>query len=529
MPVSSDQSDFTVPPVGLYDYIYGSLAPEDEDRVAVVDLADGTESTFATLRSHVDAAAGWLHRFGVRTGDVVALQCPNSENFIVAAHAVWRLGAVLTPVPLLSTPETVAHQIKDSGATLLLTLAGFGDGGEEAAELAGLPADRLIHLDDSRGLKQMYAERNTPPEVSFDPATHPATLPYSSGTTGLPKGVKLTHGNLVANIAQIETAGVVTREDTIFGVLPFFHIYGLTVLANAAMRLRARLLTSPRFQLNTFLAAHQDHKVTFTFIAPPVAVALAKDPAVDGHDLSALRGVFSGAAPLDDDLARAVEKRLDIRVYQGYGLTEASPVTHMNTDGNLSRGSIGRPVAGTEHKIVDPESFEEIPVPSEGVSADGELWVRGPQVMSGYLGDEEATAATLPGDGWLRTGDLARQDDRGDVYIVDRLKEIIKYKGYQVPPAELEALLLTLPDVADAAVVGVDDPATGAEIPKAYVVRQAVAEGDTRSDEEVATAIEDAVNARVEPYKKIRALEFLSEVPKSATGKILRRTLRDRG
>jgi acyl-CoA synthetase (AMP-forming)/AMP-acid ligase II len=529
MPVTSDQSDFTVPPVSLYDYIYGSLAPEDEDRVAVVDLAEGTESTFATLRSHVDAAAGWFHRFGVRTGDVVALQCPNSENFLVAAHAVWRLGAVLTPVPLLSTPETVAHQIKDSGATLLLTLAGFGDGGEEAAELAGLPAERLIHLDASRGLKQMYAERSTPPEVSIDPATHLAALPYSSGTTGLPKGVKLTHANLVANIAQIETAGVVNRADTIFGILPFFHIYGLTVLANAAMRLRARLLTSPRFQLNTFLAAHQEHKVTFTFIAPPVAVALAKDPAVDSHDLSSLRGVFSGAAPLDDDLARAVEQRLDIRVYQGYGLTEASPVTHMNTDANLSRGSVGRPVAGTEHKIVDPDSLEEIPVPAEGVSADGELWVRGPQVMSGYLGDEDATAESLPGDGWLRTGDLARQDHHGDVYIVDRLKEIIKYKGYQVPPAELEAVLLTLPDVADAAVVGASDPETGEEIPKAYVVRQAVAEGDTRSEDEVATAIEDTVNARVEPYKRIRALEFVREVPKSATGKILRRTLRDRG
>jgi acyl-CoA synthetase (AMP-forming)/AMP-acid ligase II len=356
-----------------------------------------------------------------------------------------------------------------------------------------------------------------------------AALPYSSGTTGLPKGVKLTHANLVANIAQIETAGVVNRADTIFGILPFFHIYGLTVLANAAMRLRARLLTSPRFQLNTFLAAHQEHKVTFTFIAPPVAVALAKDPAVDSHDLSSLRGVFSGAAPLDDDLARAVEQRLDIRVYQGYGLTEASPVTHMNTDANLSRGSVGRPVAGTEHKIVDPDSLEEIPVPAEGVSADGELWVRGPQVMSGYLGDEDATAESLPGDGWLRTGDLARQDHHGDVYIVDRLKEIIKYKGYQVPPAELEAVLLTLPDVADAAVVGASDPETGEEIPKAYVVRQAVAEGDTRSEDEVATAIEDTVNARVEPYKRIRALEFVREVPKSATGKILRRTLRDRG
>jgi acyl-CoA synthetase (AMP-forming)/AMP-acid ligase II len=201
----------------------------------------------------------------------------------------------------------------------------------------------------------------------------------------------------------------------------------------------------------------------------------------------------------------------------------------MNTDANLSRGSVGRPVAGTEHKIVDPDSLEEIPVPAEGVSADGELWVRGPQVMSGYLGDEDATAESLPGDGWLRTGDLARQDHHGDVYIVDRLKEIIKYKGYQVPPAELEAVLLTLPDVADAAVVGASDPETGEEIPKAYVVRQAVAEGDTRSEDEVATAIEDTVNARVEPYKRIRALEFVREVPKSATGKILRRTLRDRG
>ncbi|MCI1257248.1 MAG: AMP-binding protein [Corynebacterium provencense] len=529
MPVSSEQSDFTVPTDDLYGYLYGSLAPEDEDRIAVVDLAEGTESSFATLRSHVDAAAGWLARYGVRTGDVVALQCPNSEAFIVAAHAVWRLGAVLTPVALLSTPETVAHQLQDSGASLFLTIAGFGDGGQEAARLAGLADDRLIQLDTSQGLKQMYAERNTPPAVSFDPSTHLAALPYSSGTTGLPKGVRLTHENLVANIAQIENVGVVTPEDTVYGILPFFHIYGLTVLANAAVRLRAQLVTSPRFQLDTFLTAHEEHGITFTFIAPPVAVALAKHPAVDGHDLSSLRGVFSGAAPLDDELARAVEQRLGIRVYQGYGLTEASPVTHTNTADSLSRGSVGRPVPGTEHKIVDPETLAEIPVPEDdALSAAGELWVRGPQVMAGYLHNDAATADTLPGDGWLRTGDLAQQDRHGDVFIVDRLKELIKYKGYQVPPAELEALLLTLPDVADAAVVGAVDPTSGEEIPKAFIVRQHPAEGDNRTDQEIGAAVMDAVAGRVEPYKKIREIAFISEIPRSATGKILRRELRSR-
>jgi acyl-coenzyme A synthetase/AMP-(fatty) acid ligase len=213
MPVTSEHSEVRVPGVGLYEYLYGSLAPADEDRTAVIDLAEGTETSFSTLRTHVDSAAGWLARRGIRKGDVIALQCPNSESFIVAAHAVWRLGAVLTPVELLATPRTVAHQITDSGAKLLLTLAGLGDGGEEAAELAGLSADQVVHLDTGRGLNQMYAERNTPPVVDFDPATHLAALPYSAGTTGLPKGVRLTHRNLVANMAQIEGTGLVGRDD----------------------------------------------------------------------------------------------------------------------------------------------------------------------------------------------------------------------------------------------------------------------------------------------------------------------------
>lgn len=523
MPVTSEHSEVRVPGVGLYEYLYGSLAPEDEDRTAVIDLAEGTETSFSTLRTHVDSAAGWLARRGIRKGDVIALQCPNSESFIVAAHAVWRLGAVLTPVELLATPRTVAHQITDSGAKLLLTLAGLGDGGEEAAELAGLTADQVVHLDTGRGLNQMYAERNTPPAVDFDPATHLAALPYSAGTTGLPKGVRLTHRNLVANMAQVEGTGLVGRDDVIFGVLPFFHIYGLTVLANLSVRLRATVIAAPRFQLRTFLRSHEDYKVTFSFIAPPVAVSLAKDASVADYDLSALRAVVSGAAPLDDRLARAVEERLGIRVYQGYGLTEASPVTHMNIDDDLSRGSIGRPVAGTSHQIIDPDTRTEIlPPTGDALSDAGELWVRGPQIMDGYLGDEEATAAALPGDGWLRTGDIARQDAAGNAYIVDRLKDIIKYKGHQVPPAELEAVLLSHPAVADVAVVGAGT-GTAEEIPRAFIVVQP----DVTADDALAAELTDYVAAQVEPYKRIRDIRFTAQIPKSTTGKILHHELRE--
>lgn len=522
MPVTSDRPDVSIPDVGLYEYLYGSLAPEDEDRIAVVDLAGGTDTSYATLRSHVDSVAGWLSRNGIRKNDVVALHCPNSVEFIVVTHAVWRLGAVLTPVPLLASPARVAEQIRSSNATMLLTLAGLSDGGEEAAELAGLPTDRLVQLDTSRGLTQMLAERSTPPTVHFDPAVQLAALPYSSGTTGLPKGVRLTHRNLVANMAQVENSGPVTRDDVVFGVLPFFHIYGLTTLANLTLRLRARLLTVPRFELGTFLRNHEKHGVTFTFIAPPVAVALAKHPDVDNYNLSTLRAVLSGAATLDADLATAVQDRLGISVYQGYGLTESSPVTHVNTDDSLSRGSIGRPVAGTEHKIVDPETLEEIPVPGAGGgrSTAGELWVRGPQVMDGYLNEADATTAALPGDGWLRTGDLASHGPDGEVYILDRIKELIKYKGYQVPPAELEALLLTHPDVADAAVVGVTDD-SGDEVPKAFVVAHQTA----TADDALRDSILDFVADKVEPYKKVRGFEFTDEIPKSATGKILRRSL----
>ena len=251
-------------------------------------------------------------------------------------------------------------------------------------------------------------------------------------------------------------------------------------------------------------------------MVPPIALALAKHPAVDERDLSSIKTLMSGAAPLGAELADKVAKRLDCNVVQGYGMTETSPVTHLiRPDGENRAGSIGRELADTECRIVDVESGEDAP---EGER--GELWIRGPQVMAGYLNNEEATAATIDSEGWLHTGDIAMRDADGFYFIVDRLKELIKYKGFQVPPAELEAILINHPEVADCAVIGVPDENAG-EIPKAFVVP--AGDGDLDHD-----ALMAHVAEQVSPQKKVRLLEEIDEIPKSASGKILRRVLMDR-
>lgn len=521
MPIKSDRPDIELSPLGLYDYVFGDLTTEEEDRVAVIDIADGSETTFAQLQNYIESTAGWLVSKGIKKGDVVALHLPNSLNFIVAAYGLWRIGAVVSPLSLLSTPETVTAQIEDSGAKMLLTVAALGDASSQGAKDAGIAEEDIIHLDTSKGMQQIMAERRTAPEVEINPDEDLAVLPYSSGTTGLPKGVRLMHRQLVANVQQGQDIELLRRDDTVYAVLPFFHIYGLTALVNLALAQRAKLVVVPRFELQSFLEHHQKFEVNFTLIAPPIAVQLAKHPMVENYDLSRMRGVFSGAATLDEDLALALEKRLGIHVQQGYGMTETSPRVHANVSKDINRGSIGKPCANTESKLVDPETLEEIPLPSEGVSEVGELWVRGPQIMAGYLNKPEQTAEALPGDGWLRTGDLANSDPEGNVHIVDRLKELIKYKGYQVPPAELESVLLSHPEIADAAVIGVHRASDGEELPKAFVVAQ---RGSSLNEQQVM----DFVAERVASYKKIRIVEFVQGIPKSSTGKILRRELRER-
>jgi acyl-CoA synthetase (AMP-forming)/AMP-acid ligase II len=301
----------------------------------------------------------------------------------------------------------------------------------------------------------------------------------------------------------------------VIAVLPFFHIYGISVILNGGLRGGATLVVLPRFEMETFLRAIQDHRATWAYVVPPIALALAKHPAVDDFDLSSLRHVFSGAAPLGADLARAVTRRLGCRMLQGYGMTETSPTTHINCGPAAERnpGSVGGLTPNTEARIVDPVTGQDL-----GPDQPGEIWVRGPQVMKGYLGRPEATAALIDGDGWLHTGDIGSVDSDGHFYVVDRLKELIKYKGCPVAPAELEALLLTHPAVADAAVIPSPDAEAG-EVPKAFVVTRA-----TVTAEELMAYVAE----RVAPTKRVRRLDFIDQIPKSPSGKILRRVLVER-
>jgi acyl-CoA synthetase (AMP-forming)/AMP-acid ligase II len=338
-------------------------------------------------------------------------------------------------------------------------------------------------------------------------------LPYSSGTTGLCKGVMLTHRNLVGNIAQLLTLLQLQPADSLIAVLPFFHIYGMQVMMNGGLRAGSTVVTLPRFDLEQFLRVHQDYRITRSFVAPPIVLALAKHPLVDKFDLGALTQIMSAAAPLKADLAAACAERLNCEVAQGYGMTELSPASHLTPPGWFKPGSVGVTAPNTETRILDPASGADL-----GIDEDGEICVRGPQVMKGYLNNPQATAAMIEPDGWLHTGDLGHLDADGHLYVVDRLKELIKYKGFQVPPAELEAVLLRHPDVTDAAVVGLPDEEAG-EIPVGYVVLRP---GAPVSPE----GIMQFAAAQVASYKQIRRLEVVETIPKSASGKILRRVLR---
>ena len=533
MPIQSPQQEIDIPNSTIYDVLFGNIAEEDLGRIAITDDATGSQTTYGELKALIDAFAGALAERGVKPGVVVGLHCPNSLAFAVAFHGILRAGATVTTLGSLMNAHDVAKQLKDSGATYVLTTKLLGEAGVQGAEEAGIDPSNIIDLtDEATGLKALVGEGRPAPEVSIDPATHVAVLPYSSGTTGVPKGVRLSHRNLVANILQIgvrlDPTGL-DRDSVVMCVLPFFHIYGMNVLLNSCLYVRAHVVTMPSFDLEKFLAAHQKHGITFTFIAPPIAVALAKHPLVDKFDIGTLETVLSGAAALDAQLADAVANRLGVRILQGFGMTETSPVTSVSDVGVTPLDSIGLPVSNTEVKIVDitTEDLAEIHPPAdEGErSAEGEMWVRGPQVMLGYLNNEEATANTITPDGWLRTGDIANLDHLGNAYVVDRMKELIKYKGYQVAPAELEALLMTHEAIADAAVVGYLRESDGEELPRAFLVLQ---QGVDSNDPAVrAEALMEWVAERVTPYKKIRMVEFIDVIPKSSTGKILRKDLKN--
>jgi acyl-CoA synthetase (AMP-forming)/AMP-acid ligase II len=493
----SPYPDVAVPAVSLSQHVLGGASARG-DKPALIDGATGAVTTYGDFADQVARTAAGLRTHGIGKGDAVALLGPNVPEWAVAFHAVIAVGGIVTSINPLLTPGEVAKQLRDARAKAVLVFAPLRDAlaaTEKVWTLDALPAG-----DGDVG------------DPGIDPAADLAALPFSSGTTGISKGVMLTHRNLVANIEQIRAIHRIGPDDTLAGVLPFFHIYGQTVVLNLGLSQGATIVTLPRFDMTAFLDVLERHRVTRAHIVPPVVLGLAKAPGVEGRDL-ALRVVICGAAPLDADTANRASERLGAPVRQAYGMTEASPGTHFTADEALrdtDPGAIGRLLGSTEGRLVDPDTGED----TDGA---GEIWVRGPQVMRGYLENEEATRATLTEDGWLRTGDVARVED-GDVWrIVDRVKELIKYKGYQVPPAELEALLIGHPAVADAAVIPIPDEA-GGEAPKACVVC-----GDAQLDADELMAW---VAERVAPYKRIRAVEVVEEIPRSASGKILRRLLR---
>jgi len=520
VPFKSPFPDVEYPDGSVYDFLFGTLSEQDAAKPAVFDTLTGAGLTYGELKAHIDAFAGGLSARGVRQGDVIALHVPNTAAFVIAFHGILRAGATVTTLNSLYTPTEIARQLVDSKASRYITVSLLLPNAKPAAEQVGITD--VIVLDPTEGYDSLVdlVSTGTPaPDVTVT-GSDLAVLPYSSGTTGNAKGVMLTHTNLVSNVAQSAPLLAVQDDDVVLAVLPFFHIYGMNALLNLALFKRAKVVTLPRFELADFLKAIQEQKITYLYIAPPMAVALAKHPLVDGFDITTVRVLISGAAPLDEALGKAVEAKLNARMIQGYGMTELSPVSHVTPVDrpDLSIGSIGLALPNTEFRLVDPATGADIEANPDGHSAAGELWIRGPQVMRGYLNNESATAETIDAEGWLHTGDIGELAADGTVFIVDRLKELIKYKGYQVPPAELEALLLTHPAIADSAVVAYPDEESG-EIPRAFVV---VKDGEKLSAEEVL----EFVAARVAPYKKVRLVQFTDAIPKSASGKILRKDLR---
>ncbi|MFG3285434.1 4-coumarate--CoA ligase family protein [Streptomyces sp. NPDC048111] len=522
----SEYADVPVVDEPIHEAVLARSSATRPDDIALVDGTDpsGTTTlTYGQLDAQHRRLAAALAAAGLRKGDVLALHSPNSVLYPVVFYGATRAGASVTTAHPLCTAEEFAKQLADSSARWIVTVSPLLATARRAAELVGGIAEIFV-CDRAEGHRSVVHDLLTcdapEPAVSIDPADDIAVLPYSSGTTGVPKGVMLTHRNIATNLAQLHPLVPMVPGDRILAVLPFFHIYGMTALLNAPLRCGATVVVLPRFELGQFLAAIERHRITGLYVAPPIVLALAKHPAVARYDLSCLEYIVSAAAPLDAELAAACSQRLGLPpVRQAYGMTELSPGTHTVplATPDPPPGAVGKLLPSTEMRILRLDDPERDAEPGE----EGEVAVRGPQVMKGYLGRPEATAAMIDPAGWVHTGDVGRVDDDGWLYVVDRVKELIKYKGFQVAPADLEAVLLTHPGIADAAVIGVYD-ADGNEVPKAFVVRQAGAPG-LDADE-----VTQYVAGRVAPYKKVRRVEFVDSVPRAASGKILRRELRQR-
>jgi acyl-CoA synthetase (AMP-forming)/AMP-acid ligase II len=509
MIIHSPYPDPEIPELSLPDYVLAAVAAR-RGKTAIIDGPTGRTWTFAELEQAVRSTARGLAAGGLRKGDVFAICLPNIPEFVIAYYAVLWAGGVVTTLSPMAKPAEAAFQLRHSGARWLLTTA------EIAANFAVDGATDDLHEvftvgdgDFDTRFRTVAIGDTDSPRVEIAP-DDPAVILYSSGTTGTPKGVVLTHRSLVGGLTSLQPPAGVTAGDTTLTLCPLYHIAGMQPEMNLDLAAGATVVTMPRFEMQQFLALIEQYRVTRIVVSPPVILMLSQEASVDSHDLSSLRVLTSGGAPLSGDVARACAARLNCRVDQAYGMTESVAVCFTVNDSIDKLGSVGPPAPGVTCRIIDVATGADV-LPA----ATGELLVRSPGRMLEYLDNPIATAALIDADGWLHTGDIVRADEDGWLYIVDRVKELIKYKAHQVAPAELEALLLTHPRVADAAVVPSPDALAG-EVPKAFVVRRGVV---------TAAELMDFVAENVSPYKKIRRLEFVDAIPKSPSGKILRRIL----
>jgi acyl-CoA synthetase (AMP-forming)/AMP-acid ligase II len=522
MIIQSPYDDVELAEVPLHDFVLEGATGRGH-RAAIIDGPTGRVLTYAELAGSVRRAAAGLVAQGLARGDVLALCAPNSPEFAVAYYAALAAGALVTTVNPLAPTGDITRQLTHSGARWLITTAALAQGSAgEAAAAAGVRQAFAFGTASAAGPAIPFTWLTDRDHTDRLPAVGPddnAVLLYSSGTTGLPKGVLLSHRNLAASLGQTRPVHRVGADDVLLTVLPLYHIYALQVTLSLGLAAGATVVTVPRFDLEGFCGLVQDYGVTRVEVVPPIVLALARHPAVAGYDLSSLRLITSGAASLGAALAGECARRLGCRVKQAYGMTEFGGATHVVPDtGGGPASSIGPLLPGVQARVIDCASGLDV-----GPGEPGEMLIRTPAAMRGYLGNPEATAATVDADDWLHTGDVVVADREGWFQIVDRVKDLIKYKGSQVAPAVLEAVLLAHPAVADAAVIGRPDEESG-EIPTAVVVLRRPA-ANTRP---ISRELMAYVAARVAPHEKIRRVEFVTDIPKSPSGKILRRLLAGR-
>jgi acyl-CoA synthetase (AMP-forming)/AMP-acid ligase II len=481
------------------------------DKPALIG-ADGTTRTYRDLWSHARKVARLLQDHGIEKGDKVGIFSPNIVDYAAVFYGALLAGATVTTLNPLYREREIEHQLDDAEAVALFAFSPMAAPVEAARQ--HLP--RLRNVWPIESLPELVG--GVPEEyrpVAINAREDVAALPYSSGTTGLPKGVMLTHHNIAANVKQGLATEQLTSDAITLCVLPFFHIYGMTVLLSIGVALGATGIVMMRFDVEQMLHLVGKYRIANVYLAPPAILAMTNVPNLSRFDTSSLRVIQSGAAPLPPEIGERAKSIFGCLVSQGYGMTETSPAVNTNPFERIKLESCGPPMADTLEKIVSLDTGQEL-----ATGEVGELAVRGPQVMKGYWKAPQETSDCLSEDGWLLTGDVGRLDEDGYLYLLDRKKEMIKYKGYQVAPAELEAVLHEHPAVLDAAVIP-KAHLEGGEIPKAFVVLR---EGFEATPEELMAFVAD----KVAPYKKIREMEYVTEIPKSAAGKILRRELIDR-